>query len=540
MHYLTPYFIVLTALASKVFCTELDTNLAINFPRYTQTERSLLTILYEKLVQEDPFKKNVVNVRTFPKEFELNRDEAAILRKRDATCHKNLERLLGHSIKKNSLPRIALCGCGGGYRAMYSFAGLLSGFSDTGIIDACQYIASLSGSTWAVAPWYLSKLPFNKFAPELIKRTVKNPLGLFTTKILDGPAHLLEAIAGSFLRRLAFNETPTVIDLYGFLIAMSVFDEHSKNNYINIGAQDQIPQFAAGERPIPLYTAVTIRESPRSYHWVEFSPLEVAFYDQHVAIPSWSLGRKFSNGVSEGPCPFFNLGFLMGVWGSAISASCKEAYENVLGGLKPQALFAPLKNLIEETSIGDIRLFPAYINNPTFHMQNMPDSGMRSYQFVDAGVAGNVPVAPLLQPARSIDLIIICDTSGNLPSTKELYKAECFAKEHNMPFPTISHDELGIKNCTIFDDGPESNAPVVVYLPMTTNPSFSPDFDPQALLNSYLHTTNLIYTTKQAENITGLFHQTALDVSETILLLIDELIKRKENSATRHSDELLI
>jgi len=518
----------LALLLSKMAFAENPLDTELTFARYAPSERSFLTTLYEQLVQADPNKKTVVKVRAFKDNFVLNSAEASILRKRDVNCHKALEKQVGFSFDANCLPRIAICGCGGGYRAMYSLAGLLSGFTKTGVMDICQYIDALSGSTWALAPWYLSKLPFDKFAPELIARTVKNPLGLFATNVFDWPTSVLDVIAASLLRRLAFNETPTVIDLYGYLIARSTFDKTSKGHYLQIGAQHMIDRMAEGDRPIPLFTAVTIGKHS-SYHWVEFSPLEVAFYDQHVAIPAWSLGRKFSKGVSEGPSPFFPLGFFMGVWGSAISASFKEAYNTALDGLQPQALFAPLKDLAEETPVGDIRLFPACINNPAYHMEGMPDADMRSFKFVDAGVDHNIPIAPLLQPARGIDLIIICDTSGNLPSAQELYKAERFAKEHNLPFPAITYDGIGEKVCTVFDDGPESMAPIVVYLPMTTNPNFSPEFDPQALLNSYLHTANLIYTTQQAKNISGLFEQTALDVTSTILLLAEELIQRKAN-----------
>ena len=54
----------------------------------------------------------------------------------------------------DSLPRIGLCTSGGGSRAMLSSLGSLSSLQQQGLFDASEYIAGLSGSTWAMSQIY--------------------------------------------------------------------------------------------------------------------------------------------------------------------------------------------------------------------------------------------------------------------------------------------------------------------------------------------------------------------------------------------------
>ena len=46
------------------------------------------------------------------------------------------------------MPRVAIMGSGGGFRAVTAFFGVLKALSETGIIDTSTYVAGLSGSTW--------------------------------------------------------------------------------------------------------------------------------------------------------------------------------------------------------------------------------------------------------------------------------------------------------------------------------------------------------------------------------------------------------
>src|SRR5229473_1244104 len=63
-----------------------------------------------------------------------------------------LEKMLNRSLDNKKIPKIALIGSGGGYRAMFCTTGSLNGAQKIGLLDTITYITALSGSTWAVAP----------------------------------------------------------------------------------------------------------------------------------------------------------------------------------------------------------------------------------------------------------------------------------------------------------------------------------------------------------------------------------------------------
>lgn len=46
------------------------------------------------------------------------------------------------------VPKIAVVGSGGGFRAMVSLSGVFCALKDMGLLDCVMYTAGLSGSTW--------------------------------------------------------------------------------------------------------------------------------------------------------------------------------------------------------------------------------------------------------------------------------------------------------------------------------------------------------------------------------------------------------
>ena len=46
------------------------------------------------------------------------------------------------------VPKIAILGSGGGFRAMVSLSGVFCALKDMGLLDCAMYTAGLSGSTW--------------------------------------------------------------------------------------------------------------------------------------------------------------------------------------------------------------------------------------------------------------------------------------------------------------------------------------------------------------------------------------------------------
>lgn len=497
--------------------------------RFSPKDRSLLESIYNWLVQNNPHKNMVATVRTFPTSLTLCNEEKEFLKARGLKCHTAIEAFINEKVDPAYLPRIGIVGSGGGFRALFSVAGFLSGLDQIGFLDTATYISCLSGSTWALAPWMYSDKSYKDFAPILIDRATSGILSKPTDEQIIDIVNSLVIVGDCFLRKLAFNEIPTIIDLYGLLLAMTLLDPLEKNHYLETDLSKQVLKLADGSTPLPIYTAVAAHTKPPLYHWIEFTPYEVALLDDHFATQSWGFGRYFSKGKSSNTAPSLNIGFLMGTWGSAISPSVKEVYQHTIGKLEPQALFKPLQDLLGETSIGNLRFFPAYIKTPSYNMNNTPLCNEKYQILIDSGFELNIPVVSLIQPARSCDLILICDISGDITTLNELKKTENYARQHHLPFPQITYEGLLEHPFTIFDDGPESNTPIVVYFPLCKNPNYNPLFNPCAFLGfgNFLNTSNLSYTKYEAGLISGLFEYSAKEAQEVLQYIIKALVHRK-------------
>jgi hypothetical protein len=493
-------------------------------------DRSLLEKLYNLLVNTNQYRDQVAQVRRLDTTLPLCTGEQEFLAKRDAHCQQRLEQLLGHPVPRT--PRIAICLSGGGYRAAICSAAFLDTFDKIGFLDAAQYISSLSGSTWAVAPWLINQnCPFHNFYGEFLQRLHNNIFQKSAPEQLEDVAHSLSIVTETFLRKLAFDEVPSLIDFYGMLLALSLFSQEERHNFFSIDLSSQIAVCKDGNMPLPLYTANDVHKKLSTV--VEFSPFEVSVPDWGIAIPSWSLGRKFNAGVSQNTPPTLTLGYLMGIWGSALSLSCKDLFDFTLDKLEPKVLFEPIKQLLYETVIGDLRVMPARVRNMTCKMDNVPYPKKQLLTVVDQGLTYNLPFLPLVNPSRAIDVIIVLDVSGNVNTGDELRKAEADMRAHCVLFPPIDYTNVATNICSVFDAGPHSKAPVVIYLPLTKNDNYSQSYDPWALLQvgSPLNTLNFIYSSSDITNVCGLIEQSVMESYQTIISTIETVVQRKANQA---------
>ncbi|MCL5436639.1 MAG: hypothetical protein M1549_02045 [Candidatus Dependentiae bacterium] len=493
-----------------------------------EVQRSILETIYNKIIATNLYKDLTAKVRTF-KRFSLCEQERATMGKRGAGCKKAVEKLLKKSITPKQLPRIGICMSGGGMRAATSGDGFLKGLAATGLLDAALYLASLSGSTWLCAPWITSgESSYTPFADELLVRVSKGILGQsFSSQLLDlGTCSTV--ILESFLRHLAFNELPTVIDLYGLMLGLTLLSTEDKKQMMLVDLTSQTKCVSNGQTPLPIYSAVYVRDDGEKniYDWVEFSPFEVSCYSQGTAVPAWAFGRSFENGVSKNAAPPLPLCYLMGVWGSAISISCGELFNMIVHNIKPQFLFDPLKLILQATLIGDVRLFPATVRNVAYGLSQSPDQKMPIRTIIDAGIHCNLPVAPLLY--RNLDIIIIGDFSSDLTNAPELKKAEAYAHKHKLPFPQINYNGISTRTCSIFKD-PNGKAPTIVYVPLIKNAGYSASFDPAELMQigHFMSVLNFYYSLDEARRAAGLMEYTMTELSAELTNLIAQVVVKK-------------
>lgn len=493
-------------------------------------KRSILEFIYNNVIGNNPYKDIEARVRSFSR-FSFCDQEIAFIEKRGEKSLNNLQLLTGRFVTSQEFPKIGVCLSGGGVRAAIGAAGMLHGLEKAGILGSALWVASLSGSTWAVAPWISENKSCGDFIDGYLLRVSDGIIGKDLSNQLYDSASFIALITDVLLRRLAFDDKPNVIDMYGLLLGLSYFDETNKNALMSLDLASQGRFLTEGDYPLPIYSAAILRQDKRknyNYAWLEFSPYEVASYDLKTAVPTWSFGRRFDRGISKSVSPSLPLHYLMGIWGSAISASFYEMFKFMLGKLQPHSLFDPLKLLLDETVIGDIRIFPAKIRNMNYHIPDFPETTTRVHTVVDAGISVNIPVAPLLQ--RGADIIIIGDFSADVATSNELRKAEMYAMSHNLPFPQIDYTGIASRPCSIFSD-PTGAAPTVVYLPMAKNSHFNENYDPQILLGvgEPLNTTNFVYTQQQAEDLAGLMRFNVLESRDGIIDSINQMIDKKMN-----------
>ncbi len=540
----------------------------------TQGMLQQVRMAINSLVDQNPYYGAVANVRTFTNVFEPGDKEKEYIRARLVKTRGAIERLTGVAVAENAMPRVGICCSGGGFRAMCAFAGALAELEKQGVLDAALYVATLSGATWAVAPWAITDLSYQDFVGDFKKRASKAVLGVLsdvqklqvektvqeeTVKLLQPISSLVadvivkkfvlnDLLVGGLGLEQNFGGVFSVIDLYGILLGASLFSKDQLDRYQDISLASMVPFVENGQKPLPIFTAVHPHDKICDvYDWYEFSPFEVASYASQAAVAAWAWGRPFRFGSSVAyPSPI-SLGECMAIWGSAFSVSLSDVYKH---NFLPDGVAKDLlKGFIEKTSETQLILAKdigvdvmACTNRPPFgvswennFMYKLPGhlSERKQIPFVDAGIDFGVPVVPLMY--RDLDLIIVFDVAES-KDAHEFLANEDYARRHGLPFPEIDRSvsktdpqRLAINErvYSVFDDGPGAKSPIVVYLPLTKNPNY-PAFDPRDKdQNKFLNTFNLRYTPEQIDLLSGLYAQGVRDVTPEIKNLLRQIANRK-------------
>jgi hypothetical protein len=436
----------------------------------------------------------------------ISQSEKAFLQQRLPIVKAALEKMLNRSLNEKQIPKIAMIGSGGGYRAMLCTTGSLCAANKIGLLDATTYVTALSGSTWAVAPWISTGKPIEEFR-KYIQKCIAKP---FTESTLLEKNLMFVAM----LKQI--NKKPfTPVDIYGFCLANRLLKSLGIERQ-EATLSDQANRIAQGAYPYPIYTAIDGRETiVTGQTWYEFTPHTIGDRTNNIHIPTTSYGSKFEQGELKKYCPEKSIGYQMGTYGSAFGANIRDIIENII---KDPITQKEIEALIPDEIEGERLPFYATIPNHMYKMDNIADSTLSAQKymnFVDAGLEFNLPYPPVsgLCTERAPEILIFLDASGGNMG-KQLKKVAKYAKEHNRPFPAIESDLLGTETCTIFKDENNPDAPVVIYLPRISDknlwekhksdPEFAgynlSDFDlDYQTKEGYCETINFQYTPEHSE-----------------------------------------
>lgn len=436
-----------------------------------------------------------------------------------------------HSYDPSTLPNIGIAMSGGGWRALQSGAGALQAFDNrtnsgklAGLLQSSTYLAGLSGGSWLVGSLFMN----NFTTVTALRDEPTGDVWQFDQSVFVGPdtggiqafdtleywTDLFEKVRGK--EKAGFEITIT--DIWGRALSYQLINAADGGpaytwssialtpNFQN--ADTPFPVIIAdtrdpGETAIPRYDAqplfVELRINCRSNTTIyEFNPFEMGTWDPTAFgfVPTKYLGTNFTAGSvpSGDDCiiGFDNAGFLMGTSSSLFNQLILQVNSTTLSKSVKHLLndFINSLNLGNE-DIADYRPNPFYQYNPSSN----PGAQARTLHLVDGGEDNqNIPFHPLIQPARSVDVIFAVDASADTTHHWPNGSALVNTYRRNLPSVAISNgtrfasipDEntminLGLNNRPTFfgcnasnvTDSAGNPVPLIVYIPNAPYATFS-------------------------------------------------------------------
>ena len=373
---------------------------------------------------------------------DLCAEEQHFLRKRKLRTKAALARYLEvpeEDIHPDDVPVIAMCGSGGGLRALVAGTSSYLSTHEAGLFDCVTYTAGVSGSCWLQTLYYSSM--GQQSHAQMLNR-LKHRLGVHIAYPPAALTLLSSAPTNKFLLKGIVEKMRGVpdadfglVDIYGLLLAARLLVPKGELGVdeLDLKISNQRRYVDEGDYPLPIYTAVRheipIAEKidgaihlPESeakkaakaeawFQWFEWTPYEFFCEELGAGIPTWAIGRKFDQGRSiwreNGlALPEIRVPLLMGIWGSAFCATLSHYYKEVRPLVKSLALFATVDSMVLEKEADLTKLHPidpATIPNFAANLRDLlpatcPQSVHKAthLQLMDAGMSNNLPIYPLL------------------------------------------------------------------------------------------------------------------------------------------------
>ncbi|KAH6607851.1 phospholipase a2 [Trichoderma cornu-damae] len=409
---------------------------------------------------------------------ELCDEEKEYILKRKLVTRAALANYLGlkeKDINPDDVPTIAMCGSGGGLRALIAGSGSMFATDEDGLFDCVTYTAGVSGSCW-LQLLYLSS--FSKGSVGSLIQHLKArasthiaypPVAFQSLTSLPTSKYLLSGLVEK-LKGDAHADFG-LVDIYGLLLGARYLIPRGE---LGVDARDfklsnQRLYLRHGQRPLPIYTVVRHEipaeelQEPRGqrdattstvedvkkepyFQWFEITPYEFFCEEFSAGIPTWALGRRFSDGrdVAEHGfhLPEIRTPLLMGIFGSAFCATLSHYYREIRPLLRSITGFQTIDEMVSvrDEDLSKVHpIDPAIIPNFAYRMHGkLPKTTPRSIlegeyiQLMDAGMSNNLPIYPLLRPGRNVDILIAFDASADIKTDNWLSVADGYARQRGV------------------------------------------------------------------------------------------------------------
>ncbi|KAI1097915.1 FabD/lysophospholipase-like protein [Jackrogersella minutella] len=411
---------------------------------------------------------------------ELCDEEKEFLARRKKIATAALARYLGlkeKDVNPDDVPTIAVCGSGGGLRALVAGTGSLLATQEDGLFDCVTYTSGVSGSCW-LQSLYNSSLSNHHF--DNIVDHLKSRIGIHFAyppvafaSVTSSPTSKL--LLSSLVEKLKGDPKADfgLVDVYGILLAARLLVPRGELgiNERDFKLSNQRQYIKYGQNPMPIYTAVRheipdiagqvskagvasseqakeIAKKEAWFQWFEFTPYEFFCEEFNAGIPTWSLGRRFNNGEDVPPesngfhLPELRMPIMMGIFGSAFCATLSHYYREIRPIVKSLTGFSAIDEMIygyNEDLVKVHPIDPAQIPNFTYNMEEKlrfttPTTIYNNeyIQLMDAGMSNNLPIYPLLRPGRDVDIIVAFDASADVKTDNWLSVADGYARQRGI------------------------------------------------------------------------------------------------------------
>ncbi|KJR81803.1 phospholipase A2 [Sporothrix schenckii 1099-18] len=417
---------------------------------------------------------------------DLCRDEKAFRQHRKPVTAAALAKYLdlpADDVHPDDVPVIALCGSGGGLRALVAGTGSLMAAEKAGLFDCVTYMAGVSGSCWMQTLYFSSftHQDFGRVADHLKARLgvhIAHPPELFAL-LTSAPTNKY-LLSGAVERYKADPTTKFgLVDVYGTLLAARLLVPRGE---LDVSALDykissQRRHLTRGQNPMPIYTAVRheipgledddgIKDGavgPSAsgddakkeawFQWFEITPYEFFCEEFSAGIPTWAMGRTFHrgrdvplaapNGQGDYHLPEVRTPLMLGIFGSAFCATLSHYYKEIRPIVQSISGMSGLDEMIwgRNDDLSKVHpIEPATLPNPVYgmHPSQLPVTvppglfARKHIQLMDAGMSNNLPLYPFLRPGRGVEVVVVFDASADIRKDNWLCVADGYARRRGI------------------------------------------------------------------------------------------------------------
>eukprot|EP01105_Mastigella_eilhardi_P008096 TRINITY_DN1993_c0_g1_i7.p1 TRINITY_DN1993_c0_g1~~TRINITY_DN1993_c0_g1_i7.p1 ORF type:complete len:1248 (+),score=271.39 TRINITY_DN1993_c0_g1_i7:253-3996(+) len=447
------------------------------------------------------------------------------------------------------MPRVAVCGSGGGCRAMLNMVGFLDGLSKIGLLSGVTYCAGLSGSTWCLLPWISDPYDGNPFHGGVGSRAdpwfranvftetafnndalcclLKEEMSLHNWKLevvlaavrLCGLTVDNNTVRGAITALFSGWNDANMVQGWARFLSELLLEKREQIVHTNTTQQEgggnssedhTQPQPAPapasarrrfqdcaskihdGSHPIPICTAIAQPAKASNWDWVDISPFCVRRNGEYVKPTS-----AFRDSIPE----------LMAVCGSAFAADWKEYGLPAIQAFMPHFLQRHL--VPDDAFFNDRKPIVEGLLGVAGATGNDPDLG----NLRDAGIDFNVPFPAFKN--RKVDVLIVIDASGGATNCEQLRIAieKGHANVRDADRPLLTMPFRGDESLRVFKPAKEGD-PVILYF----------------LGNAAIRTTKFAYEKLQIDGLTCAVRQAIEQESDTLKWVIESHLAARYHS----------